>query len=88
MGEKKSKEWVLHGSCFSAILEVQIELCFFGMLAMNIYDFIFVLGAALAFMGFTALAGRAESAMWKKCRRAEKRLRGQQRITLGKSHCR
>jgi hypothetical protein len=49
---------------------------------------ILVVIGLLIIAAFSALAARAEEALWSKCRRRESYLRMQQQITLGKSHIR
>lgn len=38
--------------------------------------------------GFSALAARAQQALWRRCRKRDSCMCAQRLITLGKSHCR
>ena len=56
--------------------------------AMDSYNLVCVVSGLFIIAGFSALAARAQQALWGKCHRRESCLRTQQLITLGKSHCR
>jgi len=51
-------------------------------------DLILILIGFFLIILFSIMAARVEQKMWRKCRRDESRLRLQQQITMGKSHCR
>jgi hypothetical protein len=55
---------------------------------MYVFDFVMCVVALFPIVFFSAMAGRAEARLWKKCRRNASYLRMQQQITMGKSHCR
>jgi hypothetical protein len=54
---------------------------------MDVYCLTLITGL-LAMTLLSALAARAEERLWSKARHRESRLRAQQQITGGKSHCR
>jgi len=51
-------------------------------------DLVFVVVALVITIIFSALAERAEQALWRRCRRKPDCLQLQRQITLGKAHCR
>ncbi len=55
---------------------------------MSYGDLFLMLSGLFLIIFFSIMAARVEQKMWEKCRRDESRLRLQQQITMGKSHCR
>lgn len=52
------------------------------------YEILILIFGFILILFFSVLAAHADKKLWKKCRRKNSCLLEQQKITMGKSHCR